>query len=359
MVLKVSGIVAPHKNTGSDERRWAAVLGRDPSFDGHFYYAVRTTGIYCRPSCPAKRPARDHVSFHDSPADAERAGFRPCRRCRPSAETPAPSDRIGQACRLIEEADEALPLASLAEAVGLSPHHLHRQFKAALGITPKAYAAAQRNARVRSALSRGLSVTEALYEAGFGSAGRFYATAPQALGMSPGAFRAHGAGEDIAYTIAPCSLGHVLVAQSRTGICAIFLGDAPDDLKSALSKQFPQATLRKAPPAFAATAAAVVALVDAPWGAFDLPLDIRGTAFQRRVFEALQKIPAGTTATYSQIAAAIGAPRGARAVAQACAANRLAVAVPCHRVVRADGALSGYRWGVSVKRALLEKEAKR
>ena len=344
----------------SDDGRWEAVLGRDVRFDGQFYYAVKTTGIYCRPSCPAKRPRRNHVSFHISPLAAERAGFRPCKRCRPHriSSSLARAALISKACRLIEDSDDLPSLSSLAEAVGLSPHHFHRQFKAALGVTPRAYAAAHRNAQVRNALCRGASVTEALYEAGFNSSGRFYATAPEALGMSPSSFRAGGADEDITYTVAPCSLGSVLVAASRKGICAILLGDVPDELRGSLRRQFPQAKLFEGPADFASTASAVVSLVDAPGASLDLPLDIRGTAFQRRVWEALQRIPAGTTATYSEIAAAIGAPRAVRAVAGACAANRLAVAIPCHRVVRSDGGLSGYRWGPARKRALLDKETK-
>ncbi len=357
--------MATHEHAGAtlgplDERRWTAVLERDPRFDGRFYFAVRTTGVYCRPSCPARRPKRDHVSFHESPEAAERAGFRPCKRCKPRQDTNGSrAQRISKACRLIETADGALPLRALAEAVGLSPHHFHRQFKAELGITPKAYGAAWRDARARKALSRGATVTEALYEAGFNSSGRFYAAAPKAFGMSPGAFRAGGAGEEIACVIAPCTLGYVLVAQSGKGVCAILLGDEPDALREALSEQLPHAEIREGADDFASTTSAVVALVDAPSGSFDLPLDIRGTAFQRRVWEALQQVPPGATATYTEIAEAIGAPRAVRAVASACAANRLAVAIPCHRVVRSDGGLSGYRWGPARKRALLEKEQRR
>ncbi len=346
--------------TLSDKHRWAAVLERDTRFDGQFYYGVRTTGIYCRPSCPARRPHRNHVSFHLNPAAAELAGFRACKRCRPRQVPPSQTRAalIAKACCLIESADEELSLSKLAEAVGLSPHYFHRQFRTALGVTPKAYAAGHRNARARAALFRGATVTEAIFEAGFNSAGRFYAGAADTLGMSPSSFRAGGAGEDIAYTIAPCSLGSVLVATTGKGICAILLGDAPDELRAGLSRQFPRANLSEGSAALAATAASVVSLVDAPGLSLDLPLDIRGTVFQRRVWEALQRIPAGTTAPYAEIAASIGAPRGARAVAGACAANRLAVAIPCHRVVRADGSLSGYRWGTTRNRALLDKETK-
>lgn len=355
-----NGIAHPPQGLAKldDETFWHAVARRDARFDGLFYYAVKTTGIYCRPSCPAKRPRQAHVSFHASPEAAERAGYRPCKRCKPAE--PAPqldvTARIEKACRLIEGAESAIDLATLAQAVGLSPHHFHRQFKAALGITPKAYAAALRNDRVRAALSRGVSVTDALYEAGFGSSGRFYSAAPGALGMAPRSFRDGGASEEIAYGIAPCSLGHVLIARSAKGVCAIILGDRPEELMQDVRRLFPRAALQEGDERFRATASAVVALVDAPAMDCQLPLDIRGTAFQRRVWEALRKIPPGKTASYAEIAAAIGAPAAVRAVAGACAANRLAVAIPCHRVVRRDGSLSGYRWGVDRKRALLDKE---
>jgi AraC family transcriptional regulator, regulatory protein of adaptative response / methylated-DNA-[protein]-cysteine methyltransferase len=340
-----------------DDARWAAVLARDARFDGRFYYSVATTGIYCRPSCPARRPKRGHVGFHGSSAAAEAAGFRPCKRCKPDQASPLAA-RIAQACRMIEAAEEPPSLAALANAVGLSPHHFHRQFKAALGVTPKAYAQGQRNAKARAALFRGASMTEALFEAGFNSTSRFYASAPEALGMSPSAFRAGGADETIRYATAPCALGQVLAAASGKGVCAILLGDTAEDLVSELQRQFPRAEMRAGDADFAATTAAVVSLVDAPEVPPDLPLDIRGTAFQQRVWDALRRIPAGRTATYAEIAAAIGAPASARAVAGACAANRLAVAIPCHRVVRGDGSLSGYRWGVARKAALLAKESK-
>jgi len=341
----------------SDEARWDAVLARDSRFDGHFYYAVETTGIYCRPSCPARRPRRDHVDFHRTAAAAEAAGFRPCKRCKPNQASPEAA-RIAHACRLIESSEEPPALAALADAVGLSPHHFHRRFKAALGITPKAYAAAQRNARVRAGLVRGAPVTQAIYEAGFNSNSRFYASASEVLGMSPGAFRSGGADEVIDYAVAPCALGQALVAASGKGVCAILLGDAVESLVGELRQMFPRAQLSKGDMVFAETTTAVVSLVDSPERAFDLPLDIRGTAFQQRVWEALRRIPAGKTATYMEIAAVIGASKSARAVAGACAANRLAVAIPCHRVVRGDGSLSGYRWGVARKAALLTKESK-
>lgn len=342
----------------SEEARWAAVLARDPRFDGRFYYSVATTGIYCRPSCPARRPRRDHVGFHGSAAAAEAAGFRPCKRCKPDKAAPFDDRvaRIARACRMIEAAEEPPSLAALADAAGLSPHHFHRQFKASLGVTPKAYAQGQRNAKARDALFRGASVTQALYEAGFNSSSRFYASAPDVLGMSASAFRAGGANETIRYAVSPCALGYVLVAASGKGVCAILLGDTAQSLVSELQGQFPRAQVSEGDADFAATMAAVVSLVDAPGAAPALPLDIRGTAFQQRVWQTLRRIPAGTTATYSEIAAAIGAPQSARAVAGACAANRLAVAIPCHRVVSGDGSLSGYRWGSARKAALLAKE---
>jgi AraC family transcriptional regulator of adaptative response/methylated-DNA-[protein]-cysteine methyltransferase len=266
--------------------------------------------------------------------------------------------KVAQACRLIETAETPPALVSLAAAVGLSRYHFHRLFKAATGVTPKAYATAHRNQRARAALSRGATVTEAIYDAGFNSNGRFYATATKALGMSPTTFRAGGVNAEIKYAVGPCSLGTILVAASNEGVCAIMLGDAPDPLLKALHAQFPAARLIGGDAGFQQLAAAVVDVVENPGGTFDLPLDIQGTAFQHRVWDALRRIPAGTTASYAEIAHAIGAPKSARAVAGACAANKLAVVIPCHRVVRGDGSLSGYRWGVTRKRALLERESK-
>lgn len=341
-----------------DDSAWQAVQTRDRQFDGAVYYAVKTTGIYCRPSCPARKPNRANVVFFGSPSAAERAGYRACRRCKPAeaAATPAWARRIEKACRLMEETDVPISLADLARAVDSSAHHFHRRFKAALGITPKAYAAALQNDRVRGALSRGASVTEALYEAGFSSSGRFYSGASDALGMAPTSFRKGGASEQLIFATMPCSLGNVLVAASTKGVCAILLGDSADGLARDLRALFPQAILSEADAAFAETAASVVALVDQPASQNAIALDIRGTAFQRRVWEALRKIPAGETRSYSELAAAIEAPGAVRAVAGACAANKLAVAIPCHRVLRRDGSLSGYRWGPARKRALLDKE---
>ncbi|HUU26103.1 MAG TPA: bifunctional DNA-binding transcriptional regulator/O6-methylguanine-DNA methyltransferase Ada [Methyloceanibacter sp.] len=342
----------------SDNARWEAVLARDARFDDRFYYSVRTTGIYCRTSCPARRPSRAHVLFHNTAAEAEAAGFRACKRCKPdqSSLSTQHAAKLAQACQMIEAAESPPTLAALANAVGLSPYHFHRLFKAALGVTPKAYAAASRNKRVRAGLRTKATVTEAIYDAGFNSNSRFYAGASEVLGMGIKSFRAGGTNEALRCAVAPCSLGQVLVAATDTGVCAILLGDASETLLAELRAQFSGARLIDGDSAFAQLTARVVALVDAPGTEADLPLDVRGTAFQHRVWEALRRIPAGATARYADIAAAIGAPKSARAVAGACAANRLAVAIPCHRVVRGDGSLSGYRWGVARKRALLAKE---
>lgn len=343
-----------------DGERWAAIRSRDQAADGVFFYAVRTTGVYCYPSCASRPALKANVAFYETRADAERAGFRPCRRCRP--DLPPRSQReallVSRACQLIEAAETLPSLAALAAAVGYSPHHFHRLFRRVTGVTPKAYAAAHRQNRVQVALSQGRSVTEALYEAGFNSSGRFYDTAGAMLGMAPTAYRTGGAGEAIRHATGPCSLGVVLVAASAQGICAVLLGDDPGALQADLVRRFPRARHIPAEAAFARTVAEIVQLVDNPAStrALSLPLDIRGTAFQRRVWEALRRIPPGETVSYAEVAARIGAPRATRAVAAACAANRLAVAVPCHRVVAADGALAGYRWGIERKRRLLERE---
>jgi AraC family transcriptional regulator of adaptative response/methylated-DNA-[protein]-cysteine methyltransferase len=342
-----------------DDARWKAVVSRDASFEGQFYIAVKTTGIYCRPGCPARLPKRANVRFFDTRDEAERAGFRPCKRCKPDQPSLGElhAGKIAQACRLIETADEAPKLDDLAEAVGLSPYHFHRIFKQAVGVTPKAYAVAHRNKRVRAGLPVSDTVTAAIYDAGFNSNGRFYANASEVLGMAPTDFREGGAGQDIRFAIRDCWLGLVLVAASEKGVCAILFGDDPGELRRDLQDMFPRARLIGGDKSFAELTAKVVAFVEAPADGLDLPLDIRGTAFQHRVWDALRRIPAGSTASYAEIAEKIGAPKAVRAVARACATNRIAVAIPCHRVVRSDGGLSGYRGGVKRKRALLAKEA--
>jgi AraC family transcriptional regulator of adaptative response/methylated-DNA-[protein]-cysteine methyltransferase len=343
-----------------DDTRWAAFITRDAAFDGQFFIAVKTTGIYCRPSCPAKRAKREHVRFYETAADAEAAGFRPCKRCKPDQPSlfQQQADKVAEACRLIETAEEAPKLGDLARTVGLSPYHFHRIFKATLGVTPKAYAAAHRNKRVREELSRRATVTEAIYGAGFNSNGRFYATSSETLGMTPSQFRSGGRDAEIKYAIGESSLGLVLVAASAKGVCAIFFGDDPAGLARDLAKQFPRAQLVGNDPDFEQLAANVIGFVEDPRNGLDLPLDIRGTAFQHRVWEALRRIPVGSTASYAEIAKAIGAPRATRAVARACGSNRIAVAIPCHRVIGSDGSLTGYRGGIERKRALLAKEAK-
>ena len=349
----------PSRATVSDPR-WAAVLARDPKADGQFFYSVKTTGVYCRPSCAA-RPARpENVAFHTTTEDAERAGFRPCKRCKPDQAPLAErhAAQVAHLCRLIENAAQIPSLQELATHAGLSAYHLHRVFKAVTGLTPRAYAAAHRAQRVRAELNRSATVTEAIYSAGYNSNGRFYAQAGEVLGMTPSSYRAGGANTEIRFAIGACSLGAILVAASARGVCAILMGDDPGELARDLQDRFPQATLIGGDRDFEQLVATVVGFVEAPALGLHLPLDVRGTAFQQRVWQALRKIPAGTTVSYTELAQRIGAPSAVRAVAQACAANALAVAIPCHRVVRNDGGLSGYRWGVERKRALLEREAK-
>lgn len=343
----------------TDEDRWQAVLARDPRADGAFYYSVRSTGVYCRPSCSSRRARRENVSFHPTREDAERAGFRPCRRCRPDqpplAEEHAAT--VARACRRIEGSAELPSLEALAREAGMSRSHFVRVFKAVAGVTPKAYAAGLRGGRVREQLRRGDSVTDAIYASGFGSSGRFYATSAQMLGMAPSRFRDGGQRERIRFAVGQCSLGAILVAATDVGVCAILLGADPEELLRQLQDDFPRADLVGGDADFERLVARVVGFVEAPAQGLHLPLDLRGTAFQVRVWNALREIPAGATLSYKEIAERIGAPGAARAVARACAANRLAVAIPCHRVVRTDGTSSGYRWGIARRRALLQREA--
>jgi AraC family transcriptional regulator of adaptative response/methylated-DNA-[protein]-cysteine methyltransferase len=341
-----------------DESRWQAVIGRDPAADGAFFYSVRTTGVYCRPTCPARTALRKNVGFHDTCRDAEAAGFRPCKRCRPTEASLAERQAalVARACRLIDESEGPPSLDELAAAVGLSRYHFHRLFRAQTGLTPRRYAAARRMRRVRDELARRPTVTAAIYGAGFSSNSRFYETSNGVLGMTPKAFRSGGIGTAIRFAVGETWLGSILVAASDKGVCAILLGDDPDELTRDLQDQFAHARLIGGDAEFERLVARVVGFVEAPSTGLDLPLDIRGTAFQQRVWEALRQIPAGSTATYSEIAARIGRPRSVRAVARACAANTLAVAIPCHRVIRTDGSLSGYRWGVERKSDLLRRE---
>jgi len=353
---KKSGVTRPRATPDY----WGAVRSRDSSFDGAFYYSVVTTGVYCRPSCPARLAKRENVAFHASCAEAEAAGFRPCKRCKPNEPSlrHQHAAKIAQACRIIEEAEELPKLEILAAAVGLSPYHFHRVFRSIVGVTPKAFAVTLRQKRLHENLSVSGSVTEAIYASGFNSAGRLYAKSMDYLGMTPTEFRSGGKGTALRFAVGKCSLGCALVAASEKGVVAIFLGDDPDALFADLQKRFPHAALVGGDASFEDIMTKVVSLIDAPARDVALPLDIRGTAFQHRVWQALRDIPAGTTATYSEVAECIGMPKAVRAVATACAANKIAVVVPCHRVVRSDGSLSGYRWGVERKRRLIAREKK-
>lgn len=338
--------------------RWTAVRARDAGADGRFFYSVASTGVYCRPSCGARTPRPENVSFHASRTDAEAAGFRPCKRCRP--DLPPLAERqaamVAALCRQIDDADTLPSLDALAASAGCSRFHLLRVFRAHTGLTPRAWAAARRAERLRERLADGASVTEAIVDAGYGSTSRVYEKSARPLGMTPRRYRAGGADTDIRFAIAQCALGALLVAASPQGVCAIALGDDADALARELQDRFPQARLSGDDADFARVVAQVVGFVEAPRIGLALPLDLRGTAFQQRVWAALRAIPPGQTLSYAELAQRIGAPAAVRAVASACAANTLAVAVPCHRVVRTDGSLSGYRWGVARKRALLDRE---
>lgn len=340
--------------------RWAMLRARTPAADGKFLYSVKTTGVYCRPSCPVRRARPENVQFHSTCADAERAGFRPCKRCKPNQPSLKEqyAKEIAAACRIIEKSEDPPKLGQLASHAGLSPFHFHRVFKSITGITPKSYAAAHHAIRVRAELGRSESVTEAIFGAGYNSSSRFYEKSDGLLGMTPTRFRAGGANTAIRFAIGDCSLGAILVAATERGVCAISLGDDPEKLACEFQDRFPRAELIGGDAQFEKWVAHVVGYVDNPAIGLDLPLDIRGTAFQQRVWRALRDIPIGSTATYTEVAQRIGAPKSARAVARACATNVLAIAIPCHRVVRTDGSLSGYRWGVERKRALLKKESR-
>lgn len=345
--------------TTATDPRYQSIIARDPADDGAFFYSVKTTGVYCRPSCAARLARPENVQFHLTTQAAEAAGFRPCKRCKPNQAPLAEQHaaKVAQVCRLIETFDDQQPnLAQLAAHADLSTYHFHRVFKSVTGLTPKQYATAHRAARLRTELVQTATVTDAIYAAGYNSNGRFYANSTGVLGMTPTNFRAGGARTAITFAIGECSLGAILVARSDRGICAILLGDDPNTLARDLQDRFPQATLTPGDKQFEQTVAQVVGFVEAPAIGLNLPLDIRGTAFQQRVWQALRQVPAGRTASYTEVANVIGSPKSVRAVAQACAANALAVVIPCHRIVRNDGGLSGYRWGVERKRALLEKE---
>lgn len=350
-----------------DQERWLAVLARDASQDGVFFYAVGSTGIYCRPSCPSRRPNRLHVSFYPTQAEAELAGFRACKRCHPNriSQQARHQALVAQCCRLLAaegEQGRSLSLHALAKKVGVSSFHLHRLFKTHTGLTPKAYASELRLLTLRQQLNQQSSVTQAIYAAGFNDSSRFYAQAEQALGMRPRAYLHGGTDMRIAHAVVPSPLGLVLVAATEKGVCAVFLGDDAAQLQADLQQAFPRASMVEGNQEFSGWLQLVVqALSGTPSDPaqaliMNLPLDLRGTAFQLRVWNMLKQIPPGSTMTYSELAAKLGQPSAIRAVASACAANKLAVLVPCHRVVRADGNLAGYRWGLHLKRKLLDDE---
>lgn len=343
----------------TEDARWEAVKNRLSAADGYFVYAVRTTGIYGRPSSCSRLPKRDNVQFFDTAEQAEAAGFRSSRRLSADRSTAAQrrSALVARACRWIEGGPSAPLLADLAKWVGVSAFHLHRIFKAETGLSPRAYASAFRGNRLRARLQETPTITQAIYEAGFNSNSRFYAASDKLLGMRPTDYKRGGFNNNIFFAVGQCSLGAILVARSQRGICAIWLGEDPDRLVRDLQDQFPRAKLSGDDPIFSQWVALVIGCVETPAVGLNLPLDVRGTAFQQRVWQALREVPPGETASYADIAWRMGAPNAARAVAQACGANQLAVAIPCHRVVRRDGDISGYRWGVERKRELLLREA--
>lgn len=359
MPKKKSFVTAdPKKRHAARDARWQAVLSRDAGAARAFCYAVRTTGIFCMPGCASRLPNLENVEFFDNAAQATAAGYRPCKRCRPDdpAHRDMASRRVIEACRAMEQADAPIPLDKLAATAGLSPSHFQRLFKQRVGISPKVYAQAVRDDRIRKALSQGQSVTRAIFDAGFGSASRFYERSNQTLGMDAGIFRKGGQGLTIRYACAESFLGPILAGFTDQGVCAIEFGDSTESLARGLRDRFPHADIREGSPELHALVKEVADFIKSPDAGLDLPLDVQGTAFQVRVWQELQNIPCGGTRTYSDIAESLGNPRAVRAVAAACAANPLAVAVPCHRVIRKTGQLAGYRWGLDKKKALLENE---
>lgn len=344
-----------------DEERWAAVQAKDPLFDGEFVFAVKTTLIYCRPSCPARPAKRQNVEFFDTTLLAAAAGYRACKRCKPDglSQEHERRERVLRACKSIEGGESALSLNELSAQAGMSPHHFHRIFKAVTGLTPKQYEKALQAQRLASALKGSASVTDAIYEAGFNSSGRFYEAARVTLGMSPSLFRMGGEGETIRHAIEPCSLGTLLVAATARGVCAIEFADDETTLMARLRERFPKARLQAGDEQFRQWVTRILAFLAQPTGWLDLPLDVQGTVFQQRVWQALRDIPVGQTVSYTELAQRLGKPSAARAVASACANNHIAVAIPCHRVVRSNGDLAGFRWGLERKAELLRREGEK
>ncbi|HHT8250690.1 TPA: bifunctional DNA-binding transcriptional regulator/O6-methylguanine-DNA methyltransferase Ada [Citrobacter braakii] len=341
----------------TDDDRWQSVVDRDADADGQFVFAVQTTGIFCRPSCRAKHALRKNVSFFADARQALAAGFRPCKRCQPDKDSAHQHrlEKIAHACQLLEQ-ESPLTLDELAQQVAMSPYHLHRLFKATTGMTPKAWQQSWRARRLRDALAKGVPVTQAILNAGFPDSSSYYRKADQTLGMTAKQFRKGGDNVSVRYTLADCSLGRCLVAESERGICAILLGDDDATLVADLHGLFPAAQDVPADADFQQRVREVIAAINARDAPLSLPLDIRGTAFQQQVWQALRAIPCGETMSYQQLASAIGKPKAVRAVASACGANKLAIVIPCHRVIRGDGALSGYRWGIARKAQLLQRE---
>lgn len=350
----------------TQSERWRAVTGRDSRFDGAFVYAVRTTGIYCRPSCASRKPRRDNVDYFPLPESAEQAGYRACLRCRPAEAEPRDPqlEMVRRVCRYIDEnaggegGGEGGPptLAQMGRHVGISPHHLQRTFKRHLGISPRQYADARRLGRLKAGLRRGEGVAPALYDAGYGSPSRVYERAPGQLGMTPATYAKGGRGARIGYSVVGCALGRLLVAATATGVCAVYLGDHDGELGEELASEYPAAEIVRDEAGLGRWTALLVNYLAGAEPRLELPLDVRATAFQWRVWEELRRIPLGETRTYGEIAARLGKPKAQRAVGRACATNPVSVVVPCHRAVREDGGLGGYRWGLERKQALLERE---
>ncbi|MGB7554443.1 MAG: bifunctional DNA-binding transcriptional regulator/O6-methylguanine-DNA methyltransferase Ada [Candidatus Korobacteraceae bacterium] len=338
-----------------NENHWQQVMARDARQDGRFVFAVRTTGVYCRPSCPSRRPRRDSVEFFPDPREAERAGYRACLRCKPT-EISAQAKYVLRARQLLDNAEGVVTLAQLSKRVGLSPFHLQRLFKRATGLSPREYQSARRMQHVKTELRKGQDVTTALYDAGFSSPSRLYEKSGQQLGMTPGTYRRGGAGATITFAIVPTPLGRMLVAATERGLCAVRFGESMIELERDLSSEFHAATLHRDDVGMRRYIEPLMANLSGAKTTIDLPLDVRATAFQQKVWETLQRIPRGETRSYTEIAREIGDPKAVRAVARACASNPVALAVPCHRVVRRDGDLAGYRWGIERKKKLLEAE---
>ncbi|MDM2769530.1 bifunctional DNA-binding transcriptional regulator/O6-methylguanine-DNA methyltransferase Ada [Citrobacter portucalensis] len=341
----------------TDDDRWQSVVDRDVDADGQFVFAIQTTGIFCRPSCRAKHALRKNVRFFADAQQAQDAGFRPCKRCQPDKDSAQQHrlDKIVRACQLLEQ-ESPLTLDELAQQVAMSPYHLHRLFKATTGMTPKVWQQSWRARRLRDALAKGVPVTQAILNAGFPDSSSYYRKADQALGMTAKQFRKGGDNVSVRYTLADCALGRCLVAESERGICAILLGDDDATLVADLHALFPAAQDVPAEANFQQRVREVIVAINSRDASLSLPLDIRGTAFQQQVWQALRTIPCGETVSYQQLASAIGKPKAVRAVASACGANKLAIVIPCHRVIRGDGALSGYRWGIARKAQLLQRE---